>query len=817
MSTALAEAPATAPTAAQCRHCGLPVPPGLVDPDAPNQFCCTGCRTAYAIINGCGLRHYYHVRDEAAADRSPVRATGKRYGEMDDPAFAALYVIPTSEGRRTVDLFLEGVHCAACVWLVERLPDVVPGVMEARLDPRRALVRVTWDPAVASLSTIARALDSLGYIPHAARDARSRSIRRIEDRKMLVRLGVAGACAGNVMLLALALYSGALSSMEPQYLRLFLWLSMAISLISLAWPGSVFFRGAWAAIRTRTPHLDLPISIGLAAGAGWGIVNTIRGSDQVYFDSLSVLVFALLIGRAIQQRQQRWSSDALELLFSVTPGSARRVEPDGTVEVPVEALTRGDLVEVLAGDSIPVDGAVEFGTSSVDQSLLTGESVPVIVAPGDAVAAGAVNLSAPLRVRATATGEATRIGKLMRMVEEGARRKAPIARLADRVAANFVAGMLALSVATLVLWLVIDPSRALDNAAALLIVTCPCAVGLATPLAITVAIGRGAKRGVLIKGGDALEALSRPGVIFLDKTGTITRGTMSMISWHGPTDIQPLVGALESSSSHPIARALAAALPAGDDPEAADIVQTLGSGIRGVVNGRDVVVGSPAWIRASAHLVDPDITRAEHDCVARGLTPILIAIDGVAQAVAGVGDPIRDDTADAVHQLQRAGWDVRILSGDHPGVVAAAAKSLGITNARGGASPEDKLLAVGDAARDARVIMVGDGVNDAAALAAATVGIAVHGGAEASLAAADVYLCRPGLSQVLELLRAARSTLAVIRASLAVSLFYNILAGTLAITGVLNPLIAAVIMPVSSLTVLTLAVCARTFRSEPCR
>ncbi len=800
-----------------CSHCGLPVPRGLLEPGAARQFCCAGCRTAFDIIRGCGLDRYYHVLQESQASGAAVKSTGKRYGEMDDPLFAALYVKETPEGMSRTELFLEGVHCAACVWLVERLPKLVPGVVEARLDPRRALVKVVWDSAAAPLSAIARTLDSLGYAPHPARDTRARSLRRVEDRRMLIRLAVAGACAGNVMLLALALYSGAFSFMESQYLHLFRWLSMAISLVSLAWPGSVFFRGAWAAIRTRTAHLDLPISIGLAAGAIWGVVNTVRGAGEIYFDSLSVLVFALLVGRAIQHRQQRWSSDAIELLFSLTPGSARRVEDGSVKEVPVEALAEGDVVEVLAGDSIPVDGLVESGSSSIDQSLLTGESVPVAVNAGEPVTAGAVNLSASLRVRVVATGEATRLGRLMKMVEEGTRRRAPIVRMADRIASRFVIGMLALAAFTLGLWLYVDSSRAIDNAAALLIVTCPCALGLATPLAITVAIGRAAKRGILVKGGDAVESLSRPGVIFLDKTGTLTQGKMAMVRWHGGEELQPLVSALESSSSHPIAKALVDGLGIAPECKVEDVRQVLGQGIAGTVDGRRMVVGSASFVRSTALKVDPEIRGVEAECISEGLAPILVSVDGTIRAVAGVGDPLRNDAGAAIASLASEGWDVRILSGDHPAIVAAVARTLGVERATGGATPEEKLQAVTRAGKAGRVVMVGDGVNDAAALAAATVGIAVHGGAEASLAAADVYLSTPGLTPVVETLRASRRTLGVIRINLAASLVYNALAATLAITGLITPLIAAVLMPASSLTVLALSFRARTFRSTPCR
>ena len=468
---------------------------------------------------------------------------------------------------------------------------------------------------------------------------------------------------------------------------------------------------------------------------------------------------------------------------------------------------------MLAGDSIPADGIVESGTSSMDQSLLTGESAPVSATIGSLVCAGAVNLSAPLRIRVSAAGEATRVGRLMKMVEEGTRRRAPIVRFADRLASRFVYAMLSLSLATGVAWSFIDPSRAIENAVALLIVTCPCALGLATPLAVTVAIGRAARRGILIKGGDAVQVLSRQGVMFLDKTGTLTQGRMSVVRWFGAEELKPLVASLESESSHPIAQALARDLAVSDFPRASEVEQVIGGGIAGLVNAQRVVVGSSTFVRRIVRNEDARITESESECIAQGLTPVLIAVDGLICGVAGLGDPLREDAGAAVRSLKDAGWDVRILSGDHPDVVSAVARTLGIApdHARGSATPEAKLQAVFESARHGTVAMVGDGVNDAAALAAATVGIAVRGGAEASMAAADVYLSQPGLMPIVDLVQASRRTLRVIRISLGASLLYNALAASLAVTGLINPLIAAILMPLSSLTVLTLSFKARTF------
>lgn len=808
-----------------CAHCGLPVPAGLIDPSQTAQFCCHGCRAVYEMIRGCGLDRFYRLRETADASASPARITQRKYSEFDDAVFRDLYYQALGDGTQSVELYLEGVHCAACVWLVEKLPRILPGVIESRLDIRRSLVHIRWEESQVGLAQIARTLDSLGYPPHPAKDARKRELHRQEDRRFLIRIGVAAACAGNVMTLAFALYGGVFTGIEAQYAQLFRWASMAIGMVALVWPGSLFFRGAWAALRTRTAHLDLPIALGLLAGGAAGILNVVRAEGEIYFDSLTMLVLLLLAGRWLQRRQQCWANDAVELLFSLTPTSARRIEGEQVVNVPLEAVRPGDVVEVLAGDSIPADGAILEGCSNLDQALLTGESQLVPVAPGDRVYAGTLNCAARLVVRVEAVGEQTRAGKLMQLVEHHSRSRAPIVQFADRIAGRFVVVVLVLAAITFGLWLWLDAARAVDHAVALLIVTCPCALGLATPLAMTVALGRAAKRHILIKGGETLELLSQSGTILLDKTGTITAGQTSVVSWTGDESARPLVAALERHSAHPFAQALVAAVesqPYGsrsglDSFPVSDVQQTAGSGIAGTVDGRRVVAGSPRFVRSCGATIDERLTAAEQDAISCGATPVLVAVDGRCVAAVALGDPIRSDAGQAVGSLRKLGWRLRVVSGDHPQVVAAIAGALEIeaADAFGGVAPEEKVLHVREAGGSGPVVMIGDGVNDAAALSAADVGIAVHGGAEASLAAAHVCLDRPGLAPIVELVHAARNTLRAIRRCMVASLCYNAIAASLAMAGLISPLLAAVLMPISSFTMLALAYGARTFGESP--
>ncbi len=796
-----------------CSHCGLPVPAGLVEAGAERQFCCAGCRLAFDVIHGHGLDGYYEIRRRIEAPEQSAHVSGKSFVEFDDPAFTRLYCRELPSGLSRVELYLEGVHCAACVWLVEKLTVVVGGVAEVRLDLGRALATVSWDPQKTPLSAVARFLDSIGYTPHPFRGVAARDLARREERALLVRIAVAGAIAGNVMLIAFALYGGHFHGIGDEYRTLFRWLSLGLALPSVLWCAGAFYRGAWGALRTRSLHMDLPIAIGILAGSLQGALNTVRGAGEIYFDSVTALIFFLLVGRFLQRRQQLKAASSTELMLSLAPSTARLVEGGGVREVPLEALVPGAVVELRAGDSVPADGVVLEGESVIDRSLLSGESRPEPAAPGDPVHAGTLNLSGRLLVEVRSTGEDTRVGRLMRLVEEGAQRRAPVVRLADRISGWFVAAVLALAAITLAVWLRLDPELAVQHAVALLIVSCPCALGLATPLAVSAALGHAARQRILIKGGDVLESLARPGLMLLDKTGTLTEGRLAVVRWWGDEDARAPAAALERHSAHPVARALAAAGGAGDPGAAVGVREIRGAGVEGVVQGRRLLVASAAYVERSLGGLPPAAADWVAASAGAGLSPVLVVVDGVPKAAAGLGDPLRADSAAAVAAIRAAAWEPRILSGDHPAVVQSVARAVGLdpSESRGGASPEDKLEAVRAAAVEGPVAMVGDGVNDAAALAAATVGIGVHGGAEAALAAADVSLGRPGLKPLVELLAGARRTMAVIRRNLVLSLAYNVVAVSLAVTGHMNPVLAAILMPLSSMTVVLSSYRAKTF------
>ncbi|UCF67693.1 MAG: heavy metal translocating P-type ATPase [Acidobacteriota bacterium] len=799
-----------------CDHCGLPVAPALIEPNAEAQFCCSGCRVVYEAIHGYGLTRYYELKDRD--DESvPARFTGSDYRRYDDPAFRELYVSRSSQGLDTTALYLEGMHCAACVWLIEKLPQLVDGVVEIRVEIGRQMARLTWDRERVELSRIARVLDSLGYSSHPYRGTRRERIRRLENRRHLIRIGVAGACAGNVMLIAFALYGAMFSGMQPEFRALFRWASLLLALIALVWPGRVFLTGALSSMRTRVMHMDVPVAVALLVGTLWGATNTIRGVGEIYFESLTAVIFLLLIGRWIQHRQQWSAHDAIELLYRLTPATARQVEADGAVrELPVEALETGDRVELRAGDSVPADGVLVMGSSSFDTSLLTGESRPVSLSEGDRLHAGTVNLSSRVEMKVESTGDDTRVGRLMALVERFARERPPVVQLADRVAHYFVLIVLAWAVAVALLWLWLAPERAVEHAIALLIVTCPCALGLATPLAIVNAIGRAARLGILFKGGQPIELLARPGTMLLDKTGTLTEGRTRLVFWRGADEIKPLVVAVEQQVAHPMAQAFVEAFATADSLRPDRVEQVHGRGVSGDVAGRRVQIGSCPYVSSSVGSLPTWGRQAVEECIDKALSPVLVAVDDRLAGVAGFGDPIVDDARDSIAELEQLGWSIGMISGDHPAVADAVAEQLGIDGRReGAASPERKVEVVRSlVGAGESVVMVGDGVNDAAALSAADVGVAVHGGAEASLAAADVYLRRPGTAPLVTLVRGSRRTLGVIRRNIVVSVLYNLITASLATAGMINPLIAAILMPISSLSVVLLSYRSRTFETE---
>lgn len=802
---------------AQCAHCTLPVPRGELRAGETRQFCCGGCRAVYGALHECGLERYYEMRAKSgipADGAEPARVTGRGFEALDDASFMARHARAVEDGVSAIELRIDGIRCGACVWLLEAMPRIVRGVHEVRIDSARGLARIRWSPRERALSDIARRFDALGYqlVPFADPDAVARE--RAANRAWLVRIGVSGAIATNAMAIAFALYGGILVEMEPAYRLFFQWCTVALAIASLAWPGRVFLTNAIAAVRARTPHMDLPVAFGLVAAVTAGVIATVRGTGSIYCESAAMLVFLLLVGRFVQYGKQRKAREQVELLLAIVPSIARRVSRDEkgaerTGEVPVDTLAPGDCVEVTAGEACPADGRLLGADAHVDLSHLTGESAPQRVPAGGVVYAGSRILGAPARIEVLVAGAETRAARLLELVRDASERRAPVVELANRIAGWFLVVVVALAAATIAWWWPrLGAEEAFARAVAFLVVTCPCALGLATPLAVVAGIGKGARRGVLVKGGDVLERAARVGTLVLDKTGTITEGRTEVVAWRGDEGVLGLAAALESRSAHPSARAIveafgerAGALVAGD------VRELPGLGIEGRIGSRLVRVGSARFMESIAASMPDELRDAAREQAGRGLAPVFVAVQGRVEAMVAIGDAIRRDARDTVARLRRAGWRVMIASGDDAVVVSGVAKALGIDarDALGALSPEAKLELVrrNDLARP--VVMVGDGVNDLAALAAADVGVAVRNGAQASHHVADVCLAARGIRPLERFLVGSRSTMRAIEANLLISVGYNIVGGALAFAGLVNPLVAAVLMPLSGLTVLVVA------------
>ncbi|PAP75906.1 hypothetical protein BSZ37_05355 [Rubrivirga marina] len=759
---------------------------------------------------------YDRLRTLAPAVRAASRAQAPEalvLAELDR-AGALAEARPLDDGLRETDLYVDGVHCAACVWLIERLPYEVEGVAAARLDLARARLTVAVDPQVVRLGDVGRWLARFGYAARPSRPEAGRATNA--ERRLLVRMGVAWALAGNTMLVAFALYSGATGALAEAAR----WFSLALAVPAVGYGAAPFFQRAWASLTLaarandlRRLHLDTPIALGIGVGAGQSAWAVLAGRGEVWFDSIAVLIAALLTARWLQLRSRRLAAEASDRLLALVPRVARRVGARGTVEVvEVDALRPGDLVEVPAGEVVPVDGVVEAGASRLDRAALTGEARPESVAEGAGVEAGTTNLTAPLRVRVRAVGEATRVGRLLAWVEKGEVRRAPVVLWADRVGGHFVVGVLALAALTAGLWAWLDPAQVPAHLTALLVVTCPCALGMATPLALAVAQGRAARAGIFVKSDEAVQRLTEVDTVVLDKTGTLTEGRMEVVAWAGDEAALDLASTLDALATHPVADALMRARGVGPG-RVTDVEAVAGQGIRGTVAGWPVSVGRPDWIEAEAGPLGFEWPRRLAAWAEAGHTPVAVAVGGRPAAVFAVGDRLRPEAAALVRQWTAEGKAVHLLSGDHPATVAAVATQLGLEQARGHVSPEAKREAIEALQADGRtVLMVGDGVNDAAALRQADVGAAVGGGTTAALVAADVFLTRRGLEPLREALDGSARAMRVLRRLLALSLAYNAVGAAAAVAGLVTPLVAAAAMPVSSLAVVGLALAQPSFR-----
>ncbi|MEZ5283680.1 MAG: heavy metal translocating P-type ATPase metal-binding domain-containing protein [Vicinamibacterales bacterium] len=677
--------PRAAGAEAACAHCGLPVPTGLVRPGDATQFCCAGCRQVHTLVHAWGFEQYYRLVERQQGSLEPAHVSGRTFEDFDDARVQAEATDAHGPDRLRTRLYLEGVHCSACVWLVEKLPVAIDGVDAVRLNVGTAVAEVTWRPSAVRLSSIARALDRLGYTPHVHQASRVQDARRAEDRAALARLGVAAACAMNLMFLSGAVYAGEYSGMAVGFTAFFRWLSLLVAIPVVVYSARPFFQTAAAGLRAGVVHIDLPIAIAIGIAAAASAWNVVAGHGPLWFDSLAMLVAALLAARQLQRGAQRAALERADTLRGVAfLEFARRIDGDGpdapVTEVPLAVLSPGDRVEVRSGELVPVDGVVLSGRSSLDNAVLTGEAVPCPVSAGDGVSAGATNLGARLIVRVDRTGAHTRVGALLAVVQDALNRKPALLRTTDALARVFVLVLLLAAGCALVLgWWWSGPAPAFARVVALLVVACPCALGLSVPLALSVALMRAARAGIFVKDPDALERLRHVDTVLLDKTGTLTEGRSTVVRWHGTDRALQFARTLESESSHGVARAFRQAEGRGLHlvPVAADVVEEPGRGIRGRLDGHDVRVGTRAFALPAEAAPDEGIEAAAADAVGAGLSPVFVAIDGRPAGVAAIGDRLRADARQTVAALRARGVRVRILSGDHGAIVARTAEATG--------------------------------------------------------------------------------------------------------------------------------------------
>jgi P-type Cu2+ transporter len=784
-----------------CYHCGSKVPfraPWSIDLDGERHpLCCPGCEAvAHAIVEG-GLAGYYRYRTELPERPEDRRAhQAETWAVFDDPALQRRFVHPEGDtGRVHATLAVDGITCAACAWLIEHRLNALEGVETSAVNLSHHRVRVSWDGARIALSRILAEMARIGY--HAQPyepDAAQARLQR-EERMTVRRLIVAAVGMMQVMMFSIPLYVAGPGELGADFDALFHWLSFALATPVVLFSAQPFFRNALRDLRTRTLGMDVPVSLAIGGAYLASGFAVLTGQGEVYFDSVAMFTFFLLFGRYVEARARRRSGHTGNALSGALPLSATRLDDDGQERIlPASELAAGDRVLVRPGHGVPADGVIEAGESSLDESMLTGEYLPVTRRVGDTVTGGSLNVESPLTVRVTHAGRQARVAGIVDLTDRAFATRPRLAQLAARMAHLFVLRLLVVTLGVAIAWWFIDPTRVLWVTLSVLVVTCPCALALATPTALTAGHGRLRRRGVLITRADALEILAGLDRVILDKTGTLTRGEITLVETRPLEGIDAeaarrVAAALEAHSEHPIARAFRPWRTPGI--RAMGVVSRPGLGLAGEVEGRPWRLGTPAFA-APGH-----VPEAPGDG-----QWLLLAEAGSPRAWFALDDALRDDAVEAVAALQGLGLAVEVLSGDTPEAVAPLAERLGLATWKAAADPEAKLARIRACqARGERVAMVGDGINDIPVLAGADVAIAMNGATDLARTSADAVLLGPRLMRIVEAIETGRATRRIIRQNLIWSVCYNASALPLAALGLVPPWLAAIGMSASSLVV----------------
>jgi len=783
-----------------CYHCALPVPPGsrfiAVILGEPRELCCPGCQAvAEAIVAG-GLESYYQHRSEASANPEalPVQLVDEL--ALYDRADVQKPFVRHDGGLSEATLLMEGISCAACGWLIEKHLRSLPAVAEARLNLSNHRLHVRWADGQLPLSQLLGELRHIGYAAHPYQADRAAEQLASENRLALRQLGVAGLLWFQAMMATMATWPEFNIDLSPELHVILRWVAMFLTTPIVFYSCAPFFKGAMRDLRTR--HLTMDVSVSLAIGGAYlaGIWTAITGTGELYFDAVGMFALFLLAGRYLERRARERTAAATAQLVNLLPASCLRMSADGQSErILLSELALGDRVLVHPGAVLPADGIILDGQSSIDESLLTGEYLPQPRQVGDAVTAGTLNVEGALTVEVRALGHDTRLSAIVRLLERAQAEKPRLAEIADRAAQWFLLCSLIAAAVIGLVWWELDSSRAFWIVLAMLVATCPCALSLATPTALTAATGTLHKLGLLLTRGHVLEGLNQIDTVIFDKTGTLTEGRLALrairpLSVLGSDECLSLAAALEQRSEHPIARAF------GRAPLAADEVLSMpGLGLEGIVGNRRLRIGQPGFVRELSGCALPTPPTEAGQWLLLGDT------DG-ALAWFVLDDRLRSDAPALLAACKARGWRTLLLSGDSSPMVASVALELGIDEAHGGLRPDDKLQMLQQLHKEGRkVLMLGDGVNDVPVLAAADISVAMGSATDLAKTSADAVLLSNRLDALVQAFTLARRTRRVIIENLLWAGLYNGLMLPFAALGWITPIWAAIGMSLSSLTV----------------
>ena len=782
-------------TAIECYHCGLPA-----EPDSPYHanilgkdriMCCPGCEAVAQAIVENGLEDYYQFRTEPAAQGdTEFQATLGKLAMYDDPAQQEDYVIDEG-GHKQIQLTVEGITCAACGWLIEKQLAKVTGISQVSVNVSERRAAVTWADDVIHLSGILKALKKIGYAALPFQPDQHEASYQNEQKQFLKKLGLAGLMTMQVMMLMTGLYFDLFGAIEAETRQYFYWVALVLTTPVVFYSGSTFYLGAIKAFSARTVNMDVPVTIAVFGTYIAGIKSTLLETGDVYFESICMFIFLLLLSRYLEHRSRHRATQISANMMQYIPVTAHRLTDQGNIEPCLaKHLTVGDKVIVKAGETIPVDGRILDGASAIDESMLTGEFEPVLKASGSAVFGGTVNQQNTLTVEVHQQLKYALVNQIIRLQSTAMANKPKAAQMADSFSRYFVFAVLAISALTFAYWSVQGNDEAFWIAIAVLVATCPCALGLATPSALTCAMARLNKQGILLKRADALEQLTGIDTIALDKTGTLTEGKFGIadrwfVSPEQAEHLYRITASLESRSEHPISKAFIS----NEQLKVSDFEVTAGGGIRGTINEQHYLLGSASF------------TQTDPASVPIAANVYLVS-DGRCLAAYEVTDSLKTDTGETLAGLNA--YQLVLLSGDTQQNVESLAAKLPLAVATGGLTPEQKYQAVQALqAQGHKVMMLGDGINDAPVLASADVSVAVGNATDIARNAADVVLLSESLATVPALLSIAQKTRRKIRQNILWALGYNLLILPFAVSGLLLPWMAVIGMSLSSIIVVS--------------